>query len=154
MLVLVLAVATVVGLRRRATDGRLRMQAAPAEPERDATPVAGTEQAADAADVQRLTAAQLAEVGGAPGTRATLLQFSSAFCAPCRTARVVLADVAAEVEGVAHVEVDAESHLDLVVALGVRRTPTTLVLDPAGRVVGRAVGAPRKAEVLAALEVV
>src|SRR5690242_8406284 len=41
----------------------------------------------------------------ARGERASLLQFSSAFCAPCRTTRRVLASVADAVPGVAHVEV-------------------------------------------------
>ncbi|KAA1421454.1 thioredoxin family protein [Nocardioides humilatus] len=86
-----------------------------------------------------------------PGERATLVQFSSAFCAPCRTARVVLADVAAQESGVRHVEIDAEKHLDLVRALDVRRTPTTLILDGSGHEVLRAAGAPQKSQVLAAL---
>ena len=51
---------------------------------------------------------------GQRGERATLLQFSSAFCAPCRATRRMLADVAGMVPGVTHVEVDAEEHLDLV----------------------------------------
>jgi thiol-disulfide isomerase/thioredoxin len=86
------------------------------------------------------------------GERATLLQFSSAFCAPCRATRRTLADVAAAVPGVAHVEVDAEAHLELVRALGVLRTPTTIVLDGAGRELTRATGAPHRGQVLAALE--
>lgn len=86
------------------------------------------------------------------GDRATLLQFSSAFCAPCRVARRVLGEVAAEVPGVAHVEIDAEHHLELVRRLGILRTPTTLVLDAAGREVGRAAGAPTKGQVLSALD--
>jgi len=89
---------------------------------------------------------------GQRGERATLLQFPSAFCAPCRATRRTLADVAETVPGVAHVEVDAEQHLDLVRALGVLRTPTTLVLDADGREVTRATGAPRRTQVLAALE--
>jgi hypothetical protein len=63
----------------------------------------------------------------------------------------VLADVARELPGVRHVEVDAESHLDVVRALDILRTPTTLVIDEAGRIRGRASGTPRKAEVLAAV---
>ena len=86
------------------------------------------------------------------GERATLLQFSSAFCAPCRATRRILADVAATVPGVTHVEIDAEEHLDLVRRLGVLRTPTTLVLDAAGHEITRASGAPRPAQVLAALD--
>jgi len=84
----------------------------------------------------------LAGLGLALGERATLLQFSTAFCAPCRTARRVLAGVAQTVPGVRHVEVDAEAHLDLVRRLGIRRTPTVLVLDARGREARRASGAP------------
>ena len=68
-------------------------------------------------------------------------------------ARAATSDVAGAVEGVAHVEIDAESHLDLVRRLDVMRTPTIFVLDADGRVVKRASGAPRKADVLAALGV-
>ena len=87
----------------------------------------------------------------AAGRRATLVQFSSAFCAPCRATRRVLDDVAGRVPGVTHVEVDAEAHLELVRRLGVLRTPTTIVLDGSGREVARAAGAPRVEQVLAAL---
>ena len=85
------------------------------------------------------------------GERATLLQFSSAFCAPCRATRRVLGDVAEVVPGVVHVEVDAEHHLDLVRRLGILRTPTTLVLDGEGRESTRAAGVPRKESVLASV---
>ena len=91
------------------------------------------------------------ELAAGLGERATLLQFSSAFCAPCRATRRILADVAAVVPGVTHVEVDAEHHLELVRRLGIVRTPTTLVLDSGGHEVSRAAGAPRKEQVLAAL---
>ncbi|MBB4893741.1 thiol-disulfide isomerase/thioredoxin [Streptomyces olivoverticillatus] len=91
------------------------------------------------------------EIGAALGERATLVQFSSAFCQPCRATRRVLAEVAAMVEGVAHVEIDAEARLALVRALGVATTPTTLVLDGQGRIVRRATGQPRRADVIAAL---
>lgn len=95
--------------------------------------------------------AQLAALGFAPGVPVTLLQFSSAFCAPCRATRVVCARVAGEVDGVRHVEVDAESHLDEVRALGVWRTPTVLVIDAAGQVVSRITGQPVRAQVMAAV---
>jgi thiol-disulfide isomerase/thioredoxin len=109
------------------------------------------------ASIDRDTADQVVlgpgDLGAALGERATLVQFSSAFCQPCRATRRVLADVSATVPGVAHVEVDAESQLDLVRRLDVRRTPTVLVLDAAGRVVRRASGQPRTADVVAALGV-
>ncbi|WP_432136169.1 TlpA family protein disulfide reductase [Streptomyces sp. bgisy154] len=90
-------------------------------------------------------------LGGELGERATLVQFSTAFCAPCRATRRVLAEVAGLVPGVAHLEIDAEARLDLVRELEVVRTPTVLVLDAAGRIVRRAAGQPRKADVIAAL---
>jgi thiol-disulfide isomerase/thioredoxin len=79
------------------------------------------------------------------------VQFSTAFCAPCRATRRVLDEVAGMVEGVRHVEVDAEAHLDLVRRMNVLKTPTVLVLDAQGAVVRRAAGQPRKADVIAAL---
>jgi thiol-disulfide isomerase/thioredoxin len=86
-----------------------------------------------------------------PGERATLVQFSSAFCAPCRATRRVLGDVADLAEGVTHVEIDAESNLELVRKLNILKTPTTLVLDEHGREVARATGQPKKTDVLRAL---
>ncbi len=86
-----------------------------------------------------------------PGERATLVQFSTAFCAPCRVTRRTLAEVAELVPGVAHVEIDAEQHLQLVRDLGIVRTPTTLVLDAGGHEISRAAGAPRREQVIAAL---
>lgn len=99
-------------------------------------------------DAERLT---VEDVGSPLGERATLVQFSTAFCQPCRATRRVLSDVAGLVDGVAHVEIDAESRLDLVRRLDILRTPTVLVLDADGRVVRRASGQPRKEDVLAAL---
>jgi thiol-disulfide isomerase/thioredoxin len=94
-----------------------------------------------------------ADLGGPLGERATLVQFSSAFCAPCRATRRTLDEVARMVDGVRHVELDAESRLDLVRRLGVIRTPTVFVLDADGRVVRRGSGQPRRADVIAALGV-
>jgi thiol-disulfide isomerase/thioredoxin len=92
-----------------------------------------------------------AELGQPLGSRATLLQFSSSFCVPCRAARRMLADVAAHDPGVAHVEIDVADRLDLVRLLDVRRTPTVFVLGPQGQVTRRASGLPRRDDVLAAV---
>jgi thiol-disulfide isomerase/thioredoxin len=92
-----------------------------------------------------------AELGQPLGLRATLLQFSSEFCAPCRATRQILADVASGAEGVRHVEVDAGERMDLVRLLDVRRTPTVFVLGPDGRVARRGSGLMDKADVLQAL---
>ncbi|MBB5935409.1 TlpA family protein disulfide reductase [Streptomyces zagrosensis] len=98
---------------------------------------------------QRLTAAELE--ADRLGERATLVQFSSAFCQPCRATRRVLTSVTSMVEGVMHLEIDAEAKLALVRRLGVVQTPTVIVLDAAGRVVSTAEGQPRTADVIAAL---
>ncbi|MGZ4632462.1 MAG: TlpA family protein disulfide reductase [Actinomycetes bacterium] len=125
-----LVVASVLGLWLRRAPRRIRQ-----------APVA-------AAPAESLSGRDL---GAELGPRATLVQFSSAFCQPCRATRRILDDVSSAVPGVVHIEIDAESHLDLVRRLDVRRTPTVLVLDEAGRVVRRASGQPRKVDVLAAL---
>lgn len=99
-------------------------------------------------DRERLTADQ---IGTALGDRATMVQFSSAFCSPCRATRVLLADIAAKVDGVETVEIDAEKHLDLVRELDIMRTPTVLILDAGGVVTTRASGLPRRDQVMSAL---
>lgn len=93
----------------------------------------------------------LADLGTEPGERATLVQFSTAFCAPCRATRRVLTEITEMVDGVVHVEIDAEAHLDLVRRLNVIRTPTVFVLDASGAVVRRGSGLPRKLDIIAAL---
>ena len=91
------------------------------------------------------------DLGAELGRRATLVQFSSAFCQPCRATRRTLSEVAEMVDGVSHVELDAEQRLELVRELGILKTPTVLVLDATGRIVRRAAGQPRKVDVIAAL---
>jgi thiol-disulfide isomerase/thioredoxin len=137
--------AAAFGVYRGWADGRFR-GTHPVRGVRPQAPTPGPATAPEAANVLAGTphAASL-------GERATLLQFSSAFCAPCRATRHVLAAVADQVPGVRHVEIDAEHHLELVRRLGVLRTPTTLVLDGSGRELSRAGGAPRREQVLAAL---
>lgn len=156
MLIVAVVAALAFGLYRAATDGRFRgthrVGAATPEPSiaepTDSPGAAGPAQSAGPS-VKDLLATTGLDLG--LGERATLLQFSSAFCAPCRATRRILADVAAVVPGVTHVEVDAEHHLEAVRALGVLRTPTTLVLDARGAEVARAAGAPRKEQVLSTL---
>jgi thiol-disulfide isomerase/thioredoxin len=129
-----IAAAVAAGAGFRLRNGRLRASAASGR-----------------ADLPVLPGLTADELGQALGNRATLVQFSTAFCAPCRATRRVLSDVAGMLDGVRHVEIDAESRLDLVRRLDVRRTPTTFVLGPAGQITHRASGQPRKADVIAAL---
>jgi len=50
-----------------------------------------------------------------------------------------------------HVDLDVAQHLDLVRRFDVLRTPTVLLLDPRGTVVGRMSGATDRQHALAAL---
>jgi thiol-disulfide isomerase/thioredoxin len=141
ILVAAVAAALVFGLFRALTDGRFRgtHKVHGAETPEQAGPAGAASVLLDTPWADEL------------GERATLLQFSSAFCAPCRAARRVLGDVASVTPGVRHIEVDAEHHLDVVRRLGILRTPTTLVLSSAGVEVTRATGAPTREQVLSAL---
>ena len=127
-LLVALAVAALIGIIRSIRTGRLR---------------------SSADDTTRLTAAELG--AQALGEQATLVHFSSAFCRPCVAVRHVLHDVAERVPGVTAVEVDAESHLELVRRLHISSTPTTLLLDQSGVERRRATGVPKRQDVLAAL---
>lgn len=128
VLLAVLGLTLVLGLVHRSWDGRLRTRSTLRSQTDDLRPLLSQS-----------------------GERATLVQFSSAFCAPCRATRRVLTGVAEQVPGVLHVEIDAEDNLELVRRLGIVKTPTTLVLDADGREVVRATGQPRSVDVLAAI---
>jgi len=90
-------------------------------------------------------------IGSALGTRATLVQFSSAFCTPCRATRSILQNIVESHSDVVHVDIDAEDHLELVRTLNILSTPTTLFLNSSGQEIGRAVGAPKREQVINAL---
>jgi thiol-disulfide isomerase/thioredoxin len=131
--VAVVLMASIAGLLIRRRDGRFR----PA--------------ATRASDVPTLEALTVEALGVAAGTPVTLLQFSSAFCGPCRATRVYCAELARTVPGVRHIEVDAESHLDAVRALEIWRTPTVLVIDAQATIRSRASGATNRARLLGAV---
>ena len=90
-------------------------------------------------------------VGTELGARATMVQFSSAFCTPCRATKALLEDMVKTMTDVRYAHIDAESHLELVRELNILSTPTTLFLNHAGVEVGRAMGTPKRAQVHAAL---
>lgn len=133
--------AVVVAVAKRALDGRFRTTG----------PAAAAGQGEDAVAASSAEVLTAAEIGGELGARLTFVQFSSSFCSPCRATRALLTDVVRTRDGVEHVEVDAESNLELVRRLNILRTPTVLVVDPAGTVVGRASGLPRREQVEAVL---
>ncbi|MGC3994049.1 MAG: thioredoxin family protein [Propionicimonas sp.] len=131
IVVAAVALALAFGGYRRLTDGRVRAVATSSAPRLDAS-----------------------RLGSELGSDATFVQFSSAVCAPCRATHRLLAEVTGTDPKVAHVDLDAETHLDLVEEFGITRTPTVLLLDADGVVQRRIVGAARRADVLTALEAV
>jgi thiol-disulfide isomerase/thioredoxin len=82
----------------------------------------------------------------------TVVQFSTAFCAPCRTTRARLQQLQTTRPGLAYLHVDAESHLDEVRELDVRRTPTLFYLRRDGSVLARSSGAPQPEELTALVD--
>ncbi|MFI6238238.1 TlpA family protein disulfide reductase [Micromonospora sp. NPDC050784] len=131
----VLTLATVLGWWWRRRDGQIRS-------------VVAADRLADLGPDP--ASATLAALGVRPGA-VTLVQFSSAYCAPCRATRRLLTEVEGRVDGITVVEIDAERHLDEVRALAVWRTPTVLVVDAEGRVGQRVSGMPGRDELMAAL---
>ena len=127
--VIVLALASAYGLWYRSSRGKVKSSAR-----------------------AKLIALDQKTLGSELGERATLVQFSSAFCTPCRMTRTLITDVITDMPDVRHIDIDAESHLDLVRRLDIRSTPTTLFLDSSGIERGRAIGAPKRAEILATLD--
>jgi thiol-disulfide isomerase/thioredoxin len=135
VLVLLVALTTALGLVWRRRQGRVSI-------------------AADSADT--VTAAQLglsaANLPRVFGSEATLLQFSTEFCARCPGTSTLLRQVADARTGVRHVDVDLTHRADLARRFNVLQTPTTLVLDRGGRVRARVGGVPDRAALQAHLD--
>jgi thiol-disulfide isomerase/thioredoxin len=129
VLVAVLVVATAIGLAMQRRAGRVRASTATST-----TP--GWE---------------LAGVGPEDDDRVLLLQLSSPICTPCDRTREQLTALAAEHDGLRHVDVDIAERPDVARALHVMRTPTTVAFDRDGTELLRVGGVPRRADLLAAL---
>jgi thiol-disulfide isomerase/thioredoxin len=93
-------------------------------------------------------------IGVELGARVTMVQFSSAFCSPCRATKALLEDMVKSMPDVRYAHIDAESHLELVRKLDIRSTPTTLFLNGDGIEVGRAMGTPKRSQVLDAVNAI
>jgi thiol-disulfide isomerase/thioredoxin len=125
LLLIVLALATGIGMRLKATQGRIKQK--------------------------KGLQISVNEIGTSLGDKATVVQFSTTFCSSCRAAKVLISDVVSKRDDVKYVEIDAESNLELVRKLDIRSTPTTLFLDKKGFEIARAVGAPKRDQITAAI---
>ena len=125
LLLILLVLATGIGYRMKATQGRIKRKA-------------GLQISA-------------AEIGTSFGARATVIQFSTTFCSSCRAAKVLISDVVSKQSDIKYVEIDAESNLELVRKLDIRSTPTTIFVDKKGIEIARAIGAPKRDQITAAI---
>ena len=125
LLLILLALATGIGMRLKATQGRFKQK--------------------------KGLQISSSEIGTSLGQRATVVQFSTSFCSSCRAAKVLISDEVVKQSEIKYVEIDAESNLELVRRLDIRSTPTTLFLDKKGFEIARAVGAPKRDQVIAAI---
>lgn len=108
VLAALVAVSVAVGLVMRARQGRARRTV---DPDRVDPRLVGVERWSD---------------------EATLVQFSTEFCARCPGVHRTLAAIADDHDGVEHVEVDLTHRSDLAKHFHVLQTPTTFVIDGAG----------------------
>jgi thiol-disulfide isomerase/thioredoxin len=81
------------------------------------------------------------------GERMTFLQFSTEFCSQCVQTARVYQELEQHSDGILHIEVDITNRLDVAKEFNILQTPTTLVLDAAGRVTSR-IGGATKAQTL------
>lgn len=107
-----------------------------------------------AAELAPVTFSDSANTAAAPifGDRATLLQFSTEFCARCPQTRTLLSSVAGGHAGVAAIDIDLGDRPDLARRFRVMQTPTVLLLDAAGVVRSRIGGAPDRRTITEQLE--
>ncbi|MEN9752970.1 MAG: hypothetical protein RL670_661 [Actinomycetota bacterium] len=86
------------------------------------------------------------------GKKATLLQFSTEVCSQCKSTARLYQTLESKHSELLHLEVDVTHRLDLAAHFGVLQTPTTLVLDAAGRVLARVGGVPKNQVIQSELE--
>jgi thiol-disulfide isomerase/thioredoxin len=129
VLLAVLVLSAVFGIYRKLSDGRLKEEVVP--------PKAG------------LTEHLHLDHDHPP--QVTFLQFSSEFCQPCRVTTGILDTVTNSFPAICHIELDVAEHMDLVKSYGITRTPTTLIIDKEGTVHFRAVGVPKKLDLINAV---
>jgi thiol-disulfide isomerase/thioredoxin len=108
VLVIVLIVATVIGLVLRSRAGKVR--------------------ASDTVAVSPERRSLLLDAGATVGV-GTVLHFSADWCGPCAAVRRVVGQVLSDLDGPVELELDIDTHPALAREMGVLSLPTTFVLD-------------------------
>ena len=88
------------------------------------------------------------------GKNVTLLQFSSAFCSPCKATAVVISQIVQGMDDVVYIQVASEENLKLVEKFDIKTTPTVIFFNRDGIEVGRAAGIPTKEQVMISINAV
>ena len=88
------------------------------------------------------------------GKNVTLLQFSSAFCSPCKATAHVISQIVTGMDDVVYIQVASEENLKLVEKFDIKSTPTVIFFNRDGLEVGRAVGIPTKEQVIISINAV
>jgi len=88
------------------------------------------------------------------GKNVTLLQFSTAFCSPCKATAQIISHLVEGMDDVVYIQVASEENLKLVEKFDIKSTPTVIFFNRNGIEVGRAVGIPTKEQVIISINAV
>jgi thiol-disulfide isomerase/thioredoxin len=88
---------------------------------------------------------------GLSRTGPTIVHFSAVWCGPCAAVRRVVNQVCADMQDVAHVEIDMDANPAAARKLSVLSLPTTFIFDAQGKQRYRTAGVPKAADLRSAL---
>ena len=94
------------------------------------------------------------EIGIDLGKRVTIVQFSSAFCSPCKATAQIITTLTRDMVDVKFVQIKSEENLQLVEKFDIKSTPTVIFFNSHAMEVGRAVGVPTNQQLLASIAAV
>ncbi|MCV7230615.1 thioredoxin family protein [Mycolicibacterium komossense] len=89
---------------------------------------------------------------GLSSTGPTIVHFSAVWCGPCAGVRRVVDQICADLDTVAHVEIDMDANPAAARRLSVLSLPTTFIFDADGQLRYRTAGVPKAADLRSALE--
>jgi thiol-disulfide isomerase/thioredoxin len=94
------------------------------------------------------------EIGIDLAERVTIVQFSSAFCSPCKATAQIISTLIKDMDDVKFVQIKSEENLQMVEKYDIKSTPTVIFFNSHAMEVGRAVGIPTSQQVLASIAAV